>query len=262
MNIYATFSGARYHDTTAKIVSEAPRFGADAVWVFDDHWLRTCRPQHMAESAYFVNHPRSRGVNWFCFKPFVVLDALKRMSDDDVLLFTDGDTFPVHDLKVFYDIGRRDGIMLFRANGWPHQRVWCKRDCFITMGLDKPEFHESQCGCARFMVFTKKQIPFVEEWLSFCLIPVANTFDPSVVGQELPGFKEHRCEQAIMSLLAAKYGHRLYREACEFGDTSDPQGLPDSLLDRDLYPQSFSQIYGQSYSKLPCVGSYFRNIND
>lgn len=260
MNYYICMSGNRYHDTTQKIVEDGPRFGADKVLVFDDVWLRRCRPQHMVDTAYFVNHPRMRGINWFCFKPFVILDALERVTDDDVVLFTDGDTFPIAPLNVLFEIGKRDGIMLFRANGWPHQRVWCKRDCFITMGLDTQPFHDSQCGCARFMVFTRRHRDFLREWLKYCLIPVANTFDPSVLGPELPGFKEHRCEQAIMSLLAAKYGHRLYREACEFGDNPDD---PDSKLDRDLYPRLFTQIYGNSYSPGPiCQGSYFCNVHD
>ncbi len=264
MNVYITFSGERYHDTTQRIVEDAPKFGADRVLVYDDHWLRTKRPQHLVDSAHLVNHPRNRGVNWFAFKPFVILDALDRVTDDDVVLFTDGDTYPIAPLNTLFDIGRRDGLMLFRANGWPHQRVWCKRDCFLVMGLDEPRYHESQCGCARFMVFTRRQRAFLEEWLRYCLILEATTFDPSVLGQpELAGFKEHRCEQAIMSLLAEKYGHRLYREACEFGDTTDPQGLPDSLLDRDLYPRLFTQIYGNSYSPgFVYPGSAFRNVND
>ena len=266
--IYATFSGARYHDTTKRIVEAAPRYGADEVWVYDDHWLATHRPQYAKMAKHLLEHPRHRGVGWFAFKPFVLLDAVDRMQDDDVLLYTDADTYPIHDLSVLYEIGQRDGIMLFRANGWPHQYVWCKRDCFLLMGMDEPRYHLSQCGCARFMAFTKRHRPFLVEWLGWCLVPGCNTFDTSTLAPELPGHVEHRCEQAIMSLLAEKYQHRLYREACDSGEIVHPTNggadaaRADLELDRHLYPQLFVQLYGQSYSTTPCVGSAFRNIND
>jgi hypothetical protein len=265
MNVYATFSGDRYHCTTQKIVEDAPKFGADKVLVYDDVWLRNKRPQHLVETAYFVNHPRVRGVNFFCFKPFVILDAINRVGPDDVVLFTDGDTFPVARLDALFNIGKRDGIMLFMANGWPHQRVWCKRDCFILMDQDDQKWHDAHCAVARFMVFTRRHLAFLEEWLFYCKIKGCNTFDPSVLGAELLDFREHRCEQAILGNLAHKYGHRLYREACEYGDCDDE----DASRDRDLYPRLFSQGVSAwvphadpslPRDSLGHYGSYFGNI--
>jgi hypothetical protein len=40
-NVYLTFSGRAYDDTTKLIVDRAPRFGADRVIVADDAWLMT-----------------------------------------------------------------------------------------------------------------------------------------------------------------------------------------------------------------------------
>ena len=39
-HVLITFSGARYHDTTERIVKDRPRFGADRVLVYDDTWVR------------------------------------------------------------------------------------------------------------------------------------------------------------------------------------------------------------------------------
>lgn len=266
--VLITFSGAQYHDTTKKMVEDAPKFGATDVFVYDDWWLFNKRPQHIAETQHLIDNPGSRGVNWFCFKPFVILDALNRVGPDDVVFYIDGDTFPIHDINPVFDITKRDGIMLFMANGWHHQRVWCKRACFGIMNQDTSAYHEAHCGVARFMGFTHRHRSFLETWLFYCKIKECTTFDPEPrFGPELPGFKEHRTEQAIMTNLAHKHGIKLHREADEWGDTTDPQGLSDSLLDRDLYPRLFTQIWGNSYA--PGVihgdksgGSAFRNIND
>jgi hypothetical protein len=264
--VLITFSGAQYHDTTKKTVEDAPKFGATEVLVYDDWWLFNKCPGHIADTRHLIDHPRNRGVNWFCFKPFVILDALNRVGPEDVVFYIDGDTFPIADINVVFDITARDGIMLFMANGWAHQRVWCKRACFVLMNQDKPEYHEAHCGVARFMGFTHRHRDFLKSWLGFCMMQECTTFDINPnFGPELPGFKEHRCEQAIMTNLAHKHGIKLHREADEWGDTVDPQGYPDSLLDRDLYDRLFTQTWGDNYA--PGVvrgdksaGSIFRNV--
>lgn len=251
-HIYITFSGARYHNPTAKTVAEAPRFGADRVLVYDDHWLTTCRPEFTASAQPLFKHHATRGFGWFCWKPLIILDALQR-EPDAAVLFADGDTYPIHDLSAIYQIAERDGLMLFSSVG-NMQRRWCKRDCFLLMEQDTPEYWDRQHAVARFMAFTKTHIPFLQEWLKFTLDIRCNTFDKSLLAEELPGFHEHRCEQAILTNLAHKYGHKLYREACQFGNS-----CPDDL---DLFPQLFIQDGNYSHSPNPCIGSAFRNVND
>lgn len=250
--VYITFSGARYHLTTQRIVEDAPKFGADQVLVYDDVWLMT-KTNYPAEAKWLLEHPRTRGVGWFAWKPKVILDALDRCPDATVL-YTDGDTYPIHDLSILFEIGERDGIMLFEATGCKQQRLWCKRACFRMMDQDEPKYHEAQAGVARFMVFTERHRAFLEEWYRYNLQSRGQTFDldPND-GPELPELQQHRCEQAILTNLAHKYGHRLYREACQFG--SDPKHTHD----RDLYPQLFTQVYGDSPGDPRC-GSVFRNV--
>lgn len=263
-NTIITFSGARYHDTTKRTVEDAAQFGASNVLVYDDVWLKA-QATYMADTDYFWKHPGHRGCGWFCFKPYVILDALNRAGDDDVIFFIDGDTFPVAHLDTLFNITRRDQAMLFMANGWPRQAAWCKRECFVTMGQDQPKYHDAHHGVARFMGYTRRMIPFVTTWYTYCLDKSCNTFDLDPAFEQLPGFREHRCEQAIMTNLGHKNGFKFHREADEFGDTTDGDGLTDSLRDRDLYPRLFTQIYGNSYA--PGVmpgdqsgGSIYRNV--
>jgi hypothetical protein len=262
--IYITFSGAQYEQTTNLIVDAAPKFGADEVWVYDDHWLKQTefyRHNHWLWEHHGDQHNNKRGFGWFAWKPFIILDALDRLSDGDVVLFTDADTYPIAGLSPLYqecsDIG---GAMLFSAIGWERcHQMWCKRDCFIVMGQDEERYWNADHGVARFMFFQKgpwKPRQFLYEWMTYCVNPLATTFDDNVIGHPNVGgpdgqtFKEHRTEQAIMTNLAHKYGFKLYREACQFGEGSN--------ADRDLYPQLFVQDGGKSYND--GNGSRYRNV--
>ncbi len=259
VNTLITMSGVRYRDTTKIIVEESPKLGADRVLIYDDVWL-LAQPDHARDAHHLIHHPRCRGISWFSWKPYLILDALKRCPDD-AIFYIDGDTFPVGQrLDVLFETTAREGIMLFRSNGWNRQSVWCKIECFKAMGQSEPKYWDAPCGVARFMGFTKKHIPFLEEWYRYCLMLPCQTFDVDPKEVQRPGFREHRTEQAIMTNLAHKYGHRLYREACQAGDATDTeQERIDAALDRDLYPRLFTQLYGTSPGD-PAQGSIYRNV--
>ncbi len=277
MNTYITFSGAKYHPWTKRIVEDAPKLGADCVLVYDDHWITTKRPEFCKEhEALFKKRDLKgnlRGFGWFIWKPFILLDALRRSEDGDVVLYTDGDCYPIADLNPLFNQCRKDGgIMLFAANGWT-QRLWCKRDAMHLMGQDSEYFRDQQHAVARFMLFQKgakinfkptvfypeggtvTTEEFLETWLKYTADIRINTFDHSTILPEFPDFRESRCEQSVLTNLAHRYGFKLYREACEFGNK-----YPE---DWDIYPQTFvqngSHVVDPTYRG---QGSRWRNVND
>ncbi len=258
----STFSGAKYDKPTERIVRYAPKFGVDEVLVYDDKWLEE-HPFRQV-NRWIFEHPgmplpggghAKRGYGWYSWKPLIILETFERMTTGDVVLFVDADTYPIHDLSVIYQTASDEGAMLFRAQWHAHAR-WCKADAFVVMGQDSETYRgESvQAGVARFMAFKKggwKERQFLYEWLTYAVNPLANTFDPSVLGSEREIFEEHRAEQAIFTNLAHRYGYRLYREACDAGE-----GHPQ---DRDLYPQLFQQE-NCTVMGAPAEGSRWRNV--
>jgi hypothetical protein len=263
MNILCTFGGSAYDRSTAKTVERAPRMGADKVLVYDDKWL-TEQPLWQDPRFQYLLHHRGvgnpnggRGLGWFSWKPYVITDALSRCSDGDVVLYIDADTHPIADFGVLFDICRRDGgQMAFMATGTTEplrNGDWNKRDCMIQMGMDEPRWLDAGTAVARFMLFQKGApgvAEFLAEWQEWCLDPICQTFEPSMLAPEHPGFREHRTEQAIYTNLVHRKGLKLYREACEFG-AKCPQ-------DWDLYPQLFSQVYEGGMKSLN--GSRYRNV--
>ncbi len=271
--ILITFSGDRYHDTTKKIGEDSPKYGADEIFVYDDVWLKEKRPKHCAETKWAFDHPKCRGVNWFCFKPFIIQDVLNRRSDGDIVLFIDADTWPVTDMTPLFDVCERDGAMLFAACGH-RQSQWSKRDTQILCGADDLYYRNKQAGVARFMLFkkgatvydqerTKGSIgveDFVKKWLEITYNPLANTFDKSVLAPEYDDdFIEARCEQAVLTNLAHLNGIPLHREADQWGNDFKAD-FPD-----DTYGQIFESTGVYSYDPHPFPGqkgSRFRNVHD
>lgn len=260
-----TFGGAAYDGITEKTVAAAPMFGADKVLVYDDRWLTE---QPIWKDPRFqwlythrgVGNPRGgRGFGWFSWKPYIITDALQRSEDGDIVLFIDGDTYPIADFSVLYtECARIGGIMAFMATaqyGPLRNGDWNKRDCFIKMGMDEPEWRDKGTAVARFMLFQKGALgvaEFLSEWQEWCFDPDCQTFEPSKLAPEHPGFREHRTEQAIFTNLVHRLGLRLYREACEFGNKCEQ--------DWDLYPQLFTQKWTGQMGMKTLNGSRFRNV--
>jgi hypothetical protein len=215
MNVLITFGGAPYDEQTQKIVDRAPRMGADKVWVYDDMWM--IETEFYRHNYWLWEHHHKRGFGWYAWKPFIILDALSRLADNDIVMYVDADCYPVKEFGYLYvECAVAGGALLFRANGHKNYK-WTKRDAYIVMGQDEPRYHDRElnAGVARFMLFQKgpwRPYQFLMEWLTYCINPRATTFDPSVLGAEDEGFIEHRTEQAIMSLLAYKYGYPLHPE--------------------------------------------------
>jgi hypothetical protein len=242
--IYCTFSGHQYDETTQRIVEDAPQFGVDEVRVYDDRWL-------MEQDFYQLNRwifdlqsrGEHRGFGWYSWWPFVILQEMERTEliaatcctyVDDIILFTDADTFPIGDLTPLFEQCRKDGgIMLFAAEGWT-QGQSTKRSCMKAMACDTDDYRRSQHAVTRFALFEVgnwRAKQFLMEMLTYCLNPACVGLDHS---DEYPEYCEHRSNQSILTNLAHKYGLKLYREADQFGDGTD--------RDREIYGTVFKQI--------------------
>ena len=262
--IYCTFSGAQYDETTERIVEDAPKFGVDEVRVYDDRWLMNTEFYKLNRWIFDLkSRGEHRGFGWYAWKPFVILQAMENaeleraehcQSPDDIILWSDADTYPIGDLTPLYQRCRDDGgIMLFAAEGWT-QGQSTKRDCMIAMGRDFACYRNEQHATARFALFEAgnyRAKQFLMEWLAYCLNPLCVGLEPSVLGPEYPEYNEHRSDQSILTNLAHKYGCKLYREADQFGDGTD--------RDRELYGTVFHQI-GQYDKPRSLAGSRYRNV--
>lgn len=172
-----------------------------------------------AQQEFFRRHHdvagRRRGVGYWLWKPFIILDLLKNVTDDDVVIYWDvgrgrGYKFrtavgPLVDWVRAADNGFLPGAYIPQRG--PNSR-WTKRDCFVLMNCDEKKYWDHCQIQATFSVWrrTEKSLAFLQEWLDCCCDTRLITDDPNTCGlPNLAGFAEHRHDQSILTNLVLKH---------------------------------------------------------
>lgn len=263
MNILCTFGGKSYDDRIARTVQDAPGFGVDKVLVYDDKWLVE-KGSFRETNRWLWETQRKFGFGWCAWKAYIILDAMARCSAGDVVLYCDGDTVPIADLKPIWDITRDRGVMIFDNQGWLNNRV-VRGDCLVAMGLNEDKYRFGKHVDAKtnaWKVGDFHAYQMLVEWWAYSINPLCQQWEdygPSKYATDGPEFHQHRTEQAVLSLLANKYGVQVYRQACQWGWPVDETYCAANNVIADAYPQLFDQQYCQG-DRSDLSGSRFRNV--
>jgi hypothetical protein len=194
-----------------KVLSEAAlKHGADVV-------IAQTRDD-LIQTEFYREHRALLDKNHFHtgwgFKPVMILSALKKIQMGDILFYHDCNSHPLQtSMKPLVDLCVRNQGTVFMQWG-DQNRNWVKRDAFVYMGCDTPAYHNAVSLQATWMLIQKREwtLQLVREWLAYNLDErIASVVKPDTCGlPQLPGFVENRGDQAILSVLAAKFGIRTF----------------------------------------------------
>jgi len=173
----------------------------------------------------------SRGFGYWSWKPQVIAQTLKEMKDGDLLLYLDAgchlNKAGIKRLKEYFEIldGSESGVLAFQSKQptadisplqYDGRRLfdqpnyeWVKGDLFDYFGVryDKSYTHAQAIGAG--IIFVKKceqSLALIREWQEIISQNFSLLDDTPSKSQNLEGFREHRHDQAIFSLLCLKYG--------------------------------------------------------
>lgn len=148
-----------------------------------------------------------RGYGYCIWKPYLILQELEKISDDEILIYIDSTDLP--DISFFNSIidifKTQDYVFLNR--GYNHGQ-WTKRDCFVLMNCDVVEYHnhvQLEAGVIGMKptLFNKE---LLKEWFHYSTNKNILTEEPNICGQpNLDNFKEHRYDQSVLTNLFIKY---------------------------------------------------------
>lgn len=167
--------------------------------------------------------PYSRGFGYWCWKPWILLQAINRLEDGDVLLYIDVGCIlnpkGRDRLLEYYDMVEKSetGILGVKSqiesyNGMPetiyYEYEWTKADIFEHYQVldDKSFTHTTQFEST--IIFFKKSnisVQFIKDWYQAYLDDYSLATDSPSRIPNLPGFIENRHDQSIYSILAKKY---------------------------------------------------------
>ena len=170
-------------------------------------------PQFQQAFAAVLNNPK--GAGYWLWKPYLILKTLKQLPEGAVLVYLDSGAVLINEIMPLVEQAQHYGRVLFQGRSL--NRVRTKRDCFILMDSDSPQYYNRPQVIAGFIVLVNNQInrDFVQKWFEYCQDQRILTDQPSRLGQELPEFLFHTHDQSVLSLLALKqenYGVILERE--------------------------------------------------
>jgi hypothetical protein len=149
---------------------------------------------------------QKRGFGYCIWKPYIILNELNKIKDDEILIYLDSTDHPE---KIFFDIiieHFKLNDYLFLNRGFNHGQ-WTKRDTFVLMKCDSPEYHNHVQLEAGVMGLknTEYNNQLIKEWFNYCTYENILTETPNISNlPNINSFREHRYDQSILTNLIIK----------------------------------------------------------
>lgn len=220
MNIYLTLFYTKddndYSKNLKNHLNNYKNIGIKDVFLYTDE----CLPEEFKwlYKDFFNKH--KRGYGYWAWKPLVIYDSLKKINDGDMILYHDvgRSCYPFYVNGNIHQLANKikkenSGIGIARG-GWNHKEL-CKRDAFYYMGCDEKECWDLKQLSATWSFWEKSETSkkFITDWIKWSFHNKEIITDlPNKCGlPNLPEFKDHRHDQAILTNLLYLYNKNGYK---------------------------------------------------
>lgn len=215
--VLTNLSNKLYERSRFRLNDSALKHGIKEINSFDFEDLKST--SFYQENQKLLGQPK--GIGYWSWKPYIILETMKSLSENDVVIYSDCGIEIIKDLGPLINICKNEAPVLLFANANFKNKTWIKRDCFILMHCDSKEYWNGQHCDAAFSLFrkSKESRQFLHEWLHYCCVEQIISSSPNGCGKKnIFGFLEHRWDQSILSLLAIKHRIEFYRMPTQFGN--------------------------------------------
>lgn len=216
MNVLVNYSGNNFEESRNRLNKSALKFGIGRIESFDENYL--LYTEFYKRYSHIFSAPKGQG--YWLWKPYFIQEALSKTSENDIIVYSDAGIEIIRDISPLTELCQKSGFVFF-ANGNLKNRHWIKRDCFVLMDCDEVRFREGLQVDAAFCLFknTEPVRDFVRNWLKYCCDVRIISDSRNVMGRKNSfGFRFHRHDQAVLSLMALKWNLELYRQPSQFGN--------------------------------------------
>ena len=168
----------------------------------------------------------SRGAGHWLWKPYIILKTLENANDEDIIFYCDSGSYFIDSMTPLFNLLESQSIIPFLLDAHL-EKIWTKRDAFILMGIDDQKYFDTPQRMGGFQLIRKNSfsLNFYREYLTFAQNLQIITDIPNQCGKpNYLGFKDHRHDQSIFSLLTKKYDLKAFRDLSQWGNhliTSD-----------------------------------------
>ncbi|MGK4271863.1 hypothetical protein [Parabacteroides johnsonii] len=214
MNIYAlSFADSRMSPSLSRLRKQIEQFDLFSnYYLFDENALDDSFKEKHKDHLILG----SRGFGYWVWKPYLILKTLEQIPDGDFLLYMDvGCHLNVKGKKRFMEYIRllgesKIGILSMVLDY--EERLWTKGDLFDLLGVrNDKNFTETKHRAATFLLIRNSKFSraFVSKWLNVYEQGWNYVDDTESVSPNLDGFREHRHDQSVFSVLSKFYDVQL-----------------------------------------------------
>ena len=162
---------------------------------------------------------KRKGAGYWVWKPYVIKETHKDLKEGDILIYSDGASVYVNDISEILSFFNGEKLNILPFSLRLAEKQYTKRDTFVLMNADTPEYTDTFQRLATYVIFRKcsETDAFVDEWLKYCLDYRIITDEKNKMGKDnYPEFVAHRNDQSVFSLLAKKRGFKEYRDPSQW----------------------------------------------
>jgi hypothetical protein len=203
-----TFADEKFKEKQDNLVRQGKSLGfTNHVYTHD--WLKGT--EFFKENIEILDKPR--GLGYWLWKPYIILDAMSKAQDGDVIFYIDsGDLFfPEVDGESMIKVIESHlaySSCLFISYG-NHNATWTKKDCFVYMDCDNEKYWNApqlEAGVSYWTANVKSK-EILQEWLEYCKDARILTDSKNACGlEDYYSFKDHRHDQSILSNIVIRRG--------------------------------------------------------
>lgn len=200
---FITFANTSFMLPT-RILEEAMAFRFNSVQAYTEHDISDFLATH---SEFVANNPHGFGL-WI-WKPKVILDALARVNEGEIVLYCDaGMHLNSRGLPRYYeyvDMLKTTDILTFSLNDAYKAQYFVKRDAIDAYYPDFAATIDPYCYAGVMLIKkTTASVQLITDWLGLC--ERYNLLDRSLSSvPELPCFGANDCDNGLFNLCLAKH---------------------------------------------------------
>lgn len=238
-----TFGTPNFSQARARYLRSLARFGCGRVLACDPDTpaVHTAR----AENPEIFAH--ARGYGYWLWKPYIIEAAMAEAPPGGIVFYSDIACEMVGRPASMLEIAGPHDVCTFRVGGGLMQRQFTKRDTFVLLAADRPEFWDDEMVNGGFLMLrnTPRAREFVSGWKAAMRDFRVLSDEPSSQGKpELPELVTHRHDQSVLSILATRERLPILADPSQWGRGQDGAADLGSPTPR-LIARDFGQVFRQ-----------------
>lgn len=256
MTVYlVSYATPDYFFSQKKLEKSALNYGINKIINYNSIWLKLFHPDFIQKNSNHFKHQKGGGL--WVWKPFIILETLKKIKEGDILIYFDAGIEVIHSLSPLIELVVEKNILLFSTFFFENEK-FTKPETFIQMDCVNKKYKKAFQFEAGMIILKKNKynLRFIANWASLCenFSLISDSEDPTV---------NHRHDQSILTNLAIKEDITPYRSPHQFTNNlkSKEHRIENEYLDKGNHlPKYLNGCYADC-KYLPTDSNYGTLLN-